>query len=516
MERNMTFLRQFHRGATAPTKWSVLMLFLAMFVGAVAASRTAHGLIVMNIDPTPNYSAPTAQTSGFAVNPDPGWGNITARGVYLGNQWVIAPYHTTGGSLPATETLDSGTYKVVPGSLVVLENTIVDNTGPNGIPDGKDDTTGVSRYTDLIMYRIDTQQRYGGTPEELGGPSLRSISLPTTSAPNNSQLMIMGIGRARIQHTLYHWTGTISNGSISWSGETPCSQRPDCFDPAPNGGVRAVGYRNPQSGDPEVKAWGTNRTEVITNNNFPDNPNDATDVIVIPGSASRAVRSGAGHTFMQMMDFDEYSFTIDGLGNIIGGGNEAQGTGGDSGSAVFRRNGDLWELTGLVHSIGNYIHTARSVAIRQDNGSQADIALGDVTLFSDLSKYSAQITALLADTNYSILGDINLDGQVSGDGTGTWETDDVTALIQGWGYRHAGAPDILSWKHGDLNRDGVTDLADFVVLRSALGPSGANLNLAGLLGSVPSAVIPEPASLALLGLGMVALCAWRRTRRALP
>ncbi len=478
----------------------------------LATGRDALGLIVMNIDPTPNYSAPTAATSGFATNPDPGWGNITGRGVYLGNQWVIATYHTTNGAIPLTESIGEVTYNVIPGSVVYLQNSIVDNNG-----DGKDDSTGLTLGTDLIMYRIDTNSRYVGTPDEqLGENAIKPITISSASAPNNAQLMVMGVGRLRVNHTLYHWDATVSNGKATWTGGGPCV---DCFHNAANGGLHAVGFHNPQSGDPEGKAWGTNNVEPISSSNFPDDPNDATDVLVIPGSASRAVKGGAGYTMMQIMDFDTYSpFTMDAMGNVIGGGgNEAQGTGGDSGSAVFRRVGTSWELTGLVHSIANYIHTSRSVAIRRDNGSQPDTPLGDVTLFSDLSKYRSQIMGLLNDTNYSIMGDINLDGQVSGDGTGSWETDDVTALIQGWGYQHSGAADIVSWKYGDLNRDGVTNIGDFVVLRAAMGESGAGLDLGSFFSLYPPAMVPEPATWSVIGglaLGMLATQVRRRRGRS--
>lgn len=64
---------------------------------------------------------------------------------------------------------------------------------------------------------------------------------------------------------------------------------------------------------------------------------------------------------------------------------EAQATAGDSGGAVFIRSGAGWELAGLAHATRSYA------------GQPADVVLfGAETLFSDLSRYRAQIEALRA------------------------------------------------------------------------------------------------------------------------
>jgi hypothetical protein len=62
---------------------------------------------------------------------------------------------------------------------------------------------------------------------------------------------------------------------------------------------------------------------------------------------------------------------------------EAQAAAGDSGSAVFLRNGSAWELAGLVHAT-------------LDGGHPPGIVLfGAKTLVSDLSQYKSQIDALV-------------------------------------------------------------------------------------------------------------------------
>jgi hypothetical protein len=80
---------------------------------------------------------------------------------------------------------------------------------------------------------------------------------------------------------------------------------------------------------------------------------------------------------------------------------EAQGTPGDSGSAVFVKNGDTWELAGLAHTIENY------------TGQPTDVVLfGNKTMMSDLSVYAAQINALVATPACADGLDNDADGQV--------------------------------------------------------------------------------------------------------
>ncbi|MBN1854176.1 MAG: hypothetical protein JW829_15720 [Pirellulales bacterium] len=113
-------------------------------------------------------------------------------------------------------------------------------------------------------------------------------------------------------------------------------------------------------------------------------------------------------------------------------------------------------------------------------------------------------------TDYSIMGDINLDGFVNGDGTGPLESDDLSAFIAGWGQTHA-LPNMEAWKLGDLNLDGITDLWDFSLLRSAHSGAGA------IASRLSIGAIPEPGTawlVALTGLGLVG--GWFRIHPARP
>jgi len=117
-----------------------------------------------------------------------------------------------------------------------------------------------------------------------------------------------------------------------------------------------------------------------------------------------------------------------------------------------------------------------------------------------------RISDALVDVTPPLLGDINGDGFISGDGTGLFADDDVTAFISFW-LQEGSTP-------ADLNFDGITSIADWGILNE-LDPSMGAAALAAL--AVRNGV-PEPATGALLLLGVAACFPLRhsaRTRRAL-
>lgn len=112
--------------------------------------------------------------------------------------------------------------------------------------------------------------------------------------------------------------------------------------------------------------------------------------------------------------------------------------------------------------------------------------------------------------------DINQDGMVIGDGTGPWETDDITAFINGWGTGgHTTNLDRLM--NGDINLDGRTTLADWQLLVDSLNETqGSSLadgvSLQALLEGQATEV-PEPATSTLV-VAALAACGLRyRTRK---
>ncbi|WP_442483581.1 trypsin-like serine protease [Aeoliella sp. SH292] len=451
------------------------------------------------------------------ANADPGWSNSTSRGVYLGNGWVLSAAHT-GIVNGQAETINGQNYGVVKDSAINIKN-------PTALVNA-----GVGALADLRLVRLNTLSQFDGSPEQraaaLGLP-LQPIHLPNSRLATNQQLVVIGRGRIKADGApLLHADTSYTGGVPNWPSFTTCV---GCFHTLDSNTLHAVGYTVSTT---MRQTWGTNRVE---------NPSS------VANSLSDFVSKGGtwvtGTTAVQAFDFDEYNFTTDANGNVIGGGgNEVQGAANDSGSGVYAWNAALerWELSGVMHTIARYGANNQALAIRRGAS-----ALGDLTVFSELSVYRTQIEAYMAppvgyewngegtDTRFfhmvgrdvaydaagslvvteGMWGDINLDGVVSGDGSGAWATDDVTAFVQGWGYQQ-GSGDILSWKRGDMNQDGRVDLDDFLLLRQGVQQaSGASLSLSALFGT-SSQVVPEPATAGILAAAGLGLLAWRRLRRS--
>ncbi|MCA9233937.1 MAG: alkaline phosphatase family protein [Planctomycetales bacterium] len=110
-----------------------------------------------------------------------------------------------------------------------------------------------------------------------------------------------------------------------------------------------------------------------------------------------------------------------------------------------------------------------------------------------------------------IVGDVNQDGVVSGDGTGPAASDDVSAFAAGW--MSTGHTSLLeAYGSGDLNLDRVTDLADWIILNRLDPAMGAAAWQAVARG------VPEPPAGVLLSccaLGLALVRRWEiRLRRA--
>ena len=103
-----------------------------------------------------------------------------------------------------------------------------------------------------------------------------------------------------------------------------------------------------------------------------------------------------------------------------------------------------------------------------------------------------------------IVGDLNQDGVVSGNGKGPVATDDVTAFVQGW--LTSNHPTVAeSYFKGDLNLDRVTDLKDWIILNK-LDPAMGQAVFSSL-------AVPEPAAGGLAALSLAAFAACRRRFR---
>ncbi|WP_197528613.1 PEP-CTERM sorting domain-containing protein [Aeoliella mucimassa] len=514
---------------STPLAARLLVLWAALAFGGSAA----EAIVVMNLDPTANYAAPNdTSLPEFAGHTDPGWANITQRGVYLGNGWVLSANHTFDSSTTQDKFRDEA-FDIVPNSTIRLKNTALLTNA------------GYTTNADLKLYRLNSQSQFDGTPEQVvsvDGSTIQRLSIGHSRMSTNKEVVVMTEGRIRSNSDLVYWTGD-KTSDPTWQGQTDCigcfnSSDPDQY--APSNRQLAVGYQISQT--TSGYAWGTNKVESSSQiaQRLEDFKSAGSGYYLLDDSVD---------TVAQGFYFDDYEFTLDGTRTpTSGGGNEMQAAAGDSGGGIFSWNGSSWELNGTMLAVANYIHSGYAKAIHQDNGSGDDIVYGDLNVFADLSYYSSQIEAYISapegyewagtgdDTRFfslvnreygydstgnlvqlsaGVWGDINLDGVVSGDGTGSWEDDDVTAFAQGWGWEQASG-DMFSWKRGDLNQDGVTDWSDFALLRQGIAETtGAQLSFAAVVGGSGVTVVPEPGSAALLA-GLASLgfgWCWRKRQK---
>jgi len=112
---------------------------------------------------------------------------------------------------------------------------------------------------------------------------------------------------------------------------------------------------------------------------------------------------------------------------------------------------------------------------------------------SDGAAIIAQITAAFAfgALPNDVIGDVNQDGVLSA-GSGNPQDDDVAKFLNGWRADTSALSQLDRTLSGDLNVDGVTSLADAIILHGALEAQGLAFPFETLRS------VPEPSSFALL------------------
>lgn len=169
----------------------------------------------------------------------------------------------------------------------------------------------------------------------------------------------------------------------------------------------------------------------------------------------------------------------------------------DDGSFTNFYSGELDDLTMFVWGDNS-----------SEQGDPAGQDFGSFNLLEDNPVIAAALAGAPA-------ADVNLDGVVSGDGTGPAASDDVTAFVEGWRFEtqvpdsFSNVPvavgDLISRQNGDLNLDGRVDLRDWIIVNNAEPELAVGIGQA--LGFIST--IPEPSALALAA-SLVALGHRRR------
>jgi hypothetical protein len=306
-------------------------------------------------------------------------------------------------------------------------------------------------------------------------PNIKPISIASSSPTVGTQVTMIGSGRERALNTTdangqWHWN--VSGGSLV-AGPSVGAQEHGFF----------IGdYR---------KTWGTNRVGAASQ---------------VPGGITQGnnvlVRFGNGFSDVIGLSV-QFDRGLDDNNVVIADGStpdEAQGIGGDSGGPVFFKNSaGEWQLGGVMHAI--YLKSFQP----------AFLTLFETqTVFTDLSlpHYRDQIANLRASNLYSVSGDVNLDGSATGWIVNDVANGDLGILLQNWGYQQS-LGDVASWKRGDLNQDGRVGLADFALMRQALGGTISDVAAATLLAGL---AIPEPSAAALAALAAAAVSGVRCRR----
>jgi hypothetical protein len=185
---------------------------------------------------------------------------------------------------------------------------------------------GKSTLTDLYLFRLAT------TPVGL-------VGVPIAAAATGSGAAVTMIGAGRDRGAFTQWSVNTSTGTNPWVWTEVSADG------------NAAGYKTLET---RTMRWGTNNvsgTGIWINAGFGD---------------ARALQT-----------------TFDGFPIYS---NEAQAAYGDSGGAVFHKNGSTWELSGLMLAVGGY-------SGQPDPATNA--VFGNATYAADLSFYRPQIMAIV-------------------------------------------------------------------------------------------------------------------------
>ncbi len=212
----------------------------------------------------------------------------------------------------------------VGGGSIVLNGGTYAMLAGSGTTLTNDGAAGKSATTDLYMFRL------ASTPA-----GLPNVTIASATASGGSAVTMIGSGRDRGAFT--EWS--VNTGTTPWAWTEVSS------------GGSAAGYKTVGS---RSMRWGTN------------------DV----GSTGVWLDAGFGDVFMFST-----SFTAGGSPST-----EAQAAYGDSGGAIFHKNGSDWELSGMILTVAGF---------SGQPDPAANAIYGNATYAADLSFYRSQIVALV-------------------------------------------------------------------------------------------------------------------------
>ncbi|BCU78658.1 hypothetical protein llg_33730 [Luteolibacter sp. LG18] len=183
-------------------------------------------------------------------------------------------------------------------------------------------TGGMTVSTDIVLFRLSTD------------PGLATLDIGSSSPTVGNPLILIGDGRDRATGVTY-WD--VDTGPDPWVW----TELPDST------GANAAGFK--ELGTQTIR-WGENQVEAV-------------------GVDADA---GFGTVRSFVTTFDDPGLT-----------HEAQAAVGDSGGAVFYKDGSTWKLVGMFNAVGTYSGQPANTAV-----------IGDATYIADLSFYRNDILTI--------------------------------------------------------------------------------------------------------------------------
>jgi len=203
---------------------------------------------------------------------------------------------------------------------------------------------GLSAKTDLIIFRL------------AADPGLPTLSVTTSTPSAGDDFIMIGHGYNRQTSETYWDIDTVPDPDV-WT-ET-----------VTEGDAEVKGFKTDTGG--RAIRWGENELE-----------------------GSLTVNLGThGDVLSLYTMFDEGGMT-----------HEAQAVNGDSGGAVFFKDGSDWKLAGIINAVGTLDSFTYTGAPSGETGSNPFAYYEKVTTAADLSKYAGQIAAIVPEPSvYALL-----------------------------------------------------------------------------------------------------------------
>jgi len=191
---------------------------------------------------------------------------------------------------------------------------------------------GKTASTDLYLFQLTT------TPAGLTG-------VPIAAASTGSGAAVTMIGSGRNRGAFTQWSVNTGTTPYAWTEVSS--------------GGNAAGYKTLST---RTMRWGTNNVS----------------------GTGIWINAGYGDSKSLTTTFNDF----------VGNSTEAQAAYGDSGGAVFHKNGSTWELSGLMLTVGGF---------SGQPDPAANAVFGNVTYAADLSFYRSQIMSIVPEPSALVL-----------------------------------------------------------------------------------------------------------------